>query len=104
LRKILIKDHQSVKKNDVLMILQSTANYDDVLQLRKLMDSITPSQLFSLPINQTSNFRLGELQSDYNNFAKAFQDEKLFSRLQPYSPIISQPAKDCPNTAVGLQL
>lgn len=86
IEKILIKDHQSVKKNDVLMILQSTANYDDVLKLRTLMDSITPSRLFSFPINLTSNFRLGELQSDYNNFAKAFQDEKLFSRLQPYSP------------------
>jgi len=86
IEKILIKDHQSVKKNDVLMILQSTANYDDVLKLRTLMDSITSSRLFSFPINLTSNFRLGELQSDYNNFAKAFQDEKLFSRLQPYSP------------------
>ena len=72
IEKILIKDHQSVKKNDVLMILQSTANYDDVLKLRTLMDSITPSRLFSFPINLTSNFRLGELQSDNNNFAKAF--------------------------------
>lgn len=86
IEKILIKDHQNVKKNDILMILQSTSNYDDVLKLKKLMDSITPGRLFSFPINQTSNFRLGELQSDYNSFAKAFQDEKLFSRLQPYSP------------------
>jgi len=86
IEKILIKDHQNVKKNDILMILQSTANYDDVLKLKKLMDSITPGRLFSFPINQTSNFRLGEIQSDYNSFAKAFQDEKLFSRLQPYSP------------------
>jgi hypothetical protein len=33
-----------------------------------------------------SGFKLGELQSDYNNFAKAFQDERLFARLKPYAP------------------
>ncbi|RQO38105.1 HlyD family secretion protein [Chryseobacterium sp. KBW03] len=86
IEKILIKDHQEVRKNDVLMILQSTANYQDVLKLRKLMDSIAPDQMFSFPIGETSGFRLGELQGDYNQFSKAFQDEKLFTRLQPYAP------------------
>lgn len=68
------------------MVLQSTANYQDVLKLKKLIDSISPNQVFSFPIHETSKFRLGELQSDYNTFAKAFQDEKLFTRLQPYAP------------------
>lgn len=86
IEKILIKDHQEVRKNDVLMVLQSTANYQDVLKLRKLMDSIAPDQVFSFPIGETSGFRLGELQGDYNQFSKAFQDEKLFTRLQPYAP------------------
>ena len=86
IEKILIKDHQEVRKNEVLMILQSTANYQDVLKLRKLMDSTAPDQVFSFPIGETSGFRLGELQGDYNQFLKAFQDEKLFTRLQPYAP------------------
>ncbi|MBB6371921.1 HlyD family secretion protein [Chryseobacterium shigense] len=86
IEKIFIKDHQEVKKDDVLMVMQSTANYKDVLELRKLMDSIAPNQLGSFPIAQTSRFKLGELQGDYNSFAKAFQDEELFTRLQPYAP------------------
>lgn len=86
IEKILIKDHQEVRKNDVLMVLQSTANYQDVLKLRKLIDSIAPDQMFSFPIGETSGFRLGELQGDYNQFSKAFQDEKLFTKLQPYAP------------------
>lgn len=86
IEKILIKDHQEVRKNDVLMILQSTANYQDVLRLRKLMESTDPDKIFSFPIAETSGFRLGELQGDYNQFSKAFQDEKLFTRLQPYAP------------------
>ncbi|MFC4164804.1 HlyD family secretion protein [Epilithonimonas zeae] len=86
IEKILVKNQQEVKKNDILMILQSTANYQDVLRLKKLVDSISPNQIFSFPINETSNFKLGELQSDYNTFAKAFQDEKLYAKLQPYAP------------------
>ncbi|MCD9616622.1 HlyD family secretion protein [Chryseobacterium gleum] len=86
IEKILIKDHQKVRKNDVLMILQSTANYQDVLRLRNLMESTDPDKIFSFPIGETSGFRLGELQGDYNQFSKAFQDEKLFTRLQPYAP------------------
>ena len=86
IEKIFIKDHQEVKKGDVLMILQSTANYSDVLKLKKIVDSISPNQISSFPLSETSKYKLGDLQSDYNSFAKAFQDERLFSRLKPYAP------------------
>ncbi|ANF50082.1 secretion protein HylD [Chryseobacterium glaciei] len=86
IEKIFIKDHQEVKKNQVLMVMQSAANYNDILELKKLVDSISPNQLGSFPVHQSSHFKLGELQGDYNNFAKAFQDEELFTRLQPYAP------------------
>lgn len=84
--KIFIKDHQEVKKHDVLMVMQSAANYKDILELKKIVDSISPNQLNSFPLAQTSRYKLGELQGEYNSFAKAFQDEELFTRLQPYAP------------------
>ncbi|GAB0156422.1 HlyD family efflux transporter periplasmic adaptor subunit [Chryseobacterium sp. Alg-005] len=86
IEKIFIKNHQEVRKNQILMVMQSAANYKDVLELKKLVDSLTPDQLQTFPIRETSRFKLGELQGDYNNFAKAFQDEELFTRLQPYAP------------------
>lgn len=86
IEKIFIKDHHRVKKGDVLMVLQSTANYNDVLELKKLVDSLSSNELLSFPLNKASHFKLGELQGDYNSFAKAFQDENLFTRLQPYAP------------------
>lgn len=86
IEKIFIKDHQKVKENDVLMVLESSANYQDVLKLKELVDSTSSNQVSDFPLNQTSNFKLGELQGDYNAFAKALQDEKLFTRLQPYAP------------------
>lgn len=86
LEKILIKDHERVHKNQVLMVLQSTANYKDILQISKLIDSTPPARMASFPVNKVSKFKLGELQSDYNSFEKAFQDEKLFASLKPYEP------------------
>jgi multidrug resistance efflux pump len=86
IEKIFIKDHQKVKKGDVLLVLQSTAHYQDVLKLKKIVDSIASDQLLSFPVNEASHYKLGELQGDYNSFAKAFQDENLFTRLQPYAP------------------
>ncbi|AZA79205.1 HlyD family efflux transporter periplasmic adaptor subunit [Chryseobacterium sp. G0186] len=86
IEKIFIKDHQQVKKHDVLMVMQSAANYKDILELKKIVDSISSNQLHSFPLAQASRYKLGELQGEYNSFAKAFQDEELFTRLQPYAP------------------
>ncbi len=86
IEKIFIGNYQKVKKGQVLMVLQSTANYLDLLELMKIADSISQDQLSSFPIDKASKFKLGEIQADYNAFAKAFQDEKLFARLRPYAP------------------
>ncbi|CAA7195689.1 HlyD family secretion protein [Chryseobacterium potabilaquae] len=86
IEKIFIKDHQEVKKNDLILVMQSTANYKDVLALKTIMDSISSDHLNLFPVATVSHFKLGELQSDYNAFSKAFQDEALFIRLQPYAP------------------
>ncbi|QOW10118.1 HlyD family efflux transporter periplasmic adaptor subunit [Kaistella flava (ex Peng et al. 2021)] len=86
IEKILIKDHQKVKTGQVMMVLQSTANYHDILELKDITDSLSTNQLQSFPLQKVSTFKLGEIQSDYNSFAKAFQDERLFTRLQPYAP------------------
>jgi len=86
IEKIFIKDHQKVKKDEVLMVFQSSSNYNDVLKLKKIIDSTSSDNLTEFPVSTVSSYKLGELQSDYNNFAKAFQDEKLFTKLQPYAP------------------
>ena len=86
IEKILVKDHQSVNKNQVMMVLQSAADYKDILALKDIVDSISSSQVLYFPTQQASTFKLGEIQGEYNSFAKALQDEKLFTRLKPYAP------------------
>ena len=86
IEKIFIKDQKLVKKDEILMVLQSSGNYLDILKLKKIIDFTNSKNISKFPIAETSSFKLGELQSDYNSFAKAFREEQLFYRLKPYSP------------------
>ncbi len=86
IEKILIENNTIVKKDEILMVLESSANYQDVLKLKTLVDSLDTSQMSSFPLAQSSKLKLGELQGEFNTFAKALQDQRLFSQLQPYAP------------------
>ncbi|MGO4291282.1 HlyD family secretion protein [Chitinophaga sp. RAB17] len=83
---IFVADHQAVSRGQVLMVLQSTADYRDVIRLRSIVDSLGNKGLVYFPLSEVAGFKLGEIQGDYNAFAKALTDEQLYARLQPYSP------------------
>lgn len=83
---IFVEDHQPVSKNQVLMVLQSTADYRDVIRLRRIIDSLDNRELAHFPLHEVAGFKLGDIQVDYNAFAKALTEEQLYARLQPYSP------------------
>ncbi|HEY8960195.1 HlyD family secretion protein [Chitinophaga sp.] len=83
---IFVEDHQAVSRNQVLMVLQSTADYRDVMALRRIIDSLDNSGLAHFPLSEAARFKLGDIQLDYNAFAKALTEEQLYARLQPYSP------------------
>ena len=82
IEKVLIKDHQKVKKGDVLIVLQSSADYDDVIKLKNILDSMESSQLLSFPLNKVSKFNLGEIQEEYNDFKETLTYLKSSSRLE----------------------
>ena len=83
---LFVKDHQAVTQGQQLLILQSTARYQDVLKLRNIVGALDNSKLQNFPLGETSGFKLGEVQGDYNAFAKALTEEQLYTRLQPYAP------------------
>lgn len=86
IEKIFIDNGEEVHKDEILMVLQSSANFQDVLKLKDLVDTTSQNQVKNFPMKEVSTFKLGDLQIDYNNFAKALQDENVNSRLQPYAP------------------
>jgi HlyD family secretion protein len=75
LEKLLVSNEESVRKGQLLAFLQSTASHDQVLRLRKWVDSIEKSViqdnydvLLFHPIPVLSS--LGDLQQAYQDFCK----------------------------------
>jgi len=83
---LFVSENQNVVKNQLLGILENTANTEDVIKLEKFLDelisappnsSITPSTFLPsafLP----SSLSLGELQNYYNSFIKSNEDLRFF--------------------------
>ncbi|OXG09377.1 multidrug resistance efflux pump [Flavobacterium araucananum] len=82
---ILVKDKSVVSKNSTLAIIENTANYKDVFQLKKIVDQYdinNPKKVF--PFGVLKNIQLGEIESAYAVFQKDYQAEQLNKDLQPF--------------------
>lgn len=86
IEKIFVEDNQHVKKGQLVLVLQSTADYADVLRLKELIHAVGSGAVEDFPLQQAARLKLGEIQADYNTFAHALTDYQLYLRLQPYSP------------------
>jgi len=88
--KIYVANSEKVKKGDVLAILESTANYQDVIKLSKEIQAInTNYQKFIFPFDRLKNLELGEIQTAYIQFHKAYIENELNQKLHPYSQEIN---------------
>lgn len=82
LEKVIVKNHQDVNANFILAYLQTNANYQDVMNLSSLLREYKPT---NFPIEKTRDLTLGDLDSKYMLFEKAYSDYQLQRELQPYS-------------------
>lgn len=88
--RIYVSNSEKVKKGDVLAILESTANYQDVIKLSKAIQAInTNYQTFSFPFDRLKSLQLGEIQTAYIQFHKAYIENELNQKLHPYSQEIN---------------
>lgn len=86
LEKVLIENHQKVFPKQVLAVIETSANYEDILQLTQILDTLQPNpHHFNFPIALTRNLNLGELEINYIQFEKAYTDYVLQMNLQPHS-------------------
>ncbi len=80
---LFIKDGQSVTKGQILAQMETTAQFNEVLQLTTLVDSlvsITMDGNLSMAryITLPPFFQLGELQKSYQSFQEVFTRTKFF--------------------------
>lgn len=88
--KLYVANSEKVKRGDVLAILESTANYQDVIRLINVINTInTNYQNFIFPFDEFKNLELGEIQTAYIQFHKGYIENELNQKLHPYSQEIN---------------
>lgn len=84
LTSFLIKDHESVKKEQLIAVVENTTNLEDFFKISSLCDSIAnllvmgSESEISLPL--LSNTNLGELQAEYTSLYSSISEYSAFIR------------------------
>ncbi len=85
--KIFVTANQNVAQDCPLLLLENNADYENIIQLKAIIDSISPyinqNKTEEIPALQTSgqSLILGEIQSYYASFEKCLNDFRRFQSL-----------------------
>lgn len=84
---LLFNNNSLIKSGDVIAVLESSANYNDYLQLQKICNQFSHYGIDSLsPVDKS--LILGDMQGSYSNFIKASIDYSLFKEQDYYGKMI----------------
>jgi len=84
---LMAADQQVVSANQIIAILESTANFGDAMKLKALLVQLEP---FILTFDTLSaitpdyDLKLGDIQPDYSSFVRLYNDYFSFLRLKLY--------------------
>jgi len=82
---ILVENNLEVNKNELLAVIENSANYKDVILLKSITDSITVNNAnFYFPIEKLPVLTLGEITSDFIVFENNYSNYLLNRDLNPY--------------------
>ncbi len=88
--KLVVTNSQNVEAKQFIGILESSANYEHVFQLKQELEKINTSQTrFYFPFEKLKNLQLGDIQSNFIQFQKNHIEHELNQRLLPFSNEIS---------------
>lgn len=86
LDRILVKDNETVAEKQPLAILENTANYQDVLLIQSIFDTLKiDNKSFDFPIKNMPILFLGEVDPDYALFENSYLQYALNKDLKPFS-------------------
>jgi hypothetical protein len=84
---LMASDQQMVSENQMIAILESTANFDDAMKLKELLSVLeTFIQTFDTlsGVSPVVDLQLGDIQTDYSSFVRQYNDYFSFLRLKLY--------------------
>lgn len=85
LETLFVQDQQKVKKNQILALIENSADSDDVNLLKKKLEEISFSKgILEFPIEKLSFLKLGEISPDYMGFEKAYLEYLMNETFSPF--------------------
>lgn len=97
---LLINDKDIVKENRPLAIIQNTANYKDVLLLKKVIEDCPNGNKFDF--EKLNNSQLGDIESAYALFHSAYIANELNTELKPFQ--VERDAQNSENVEIRQRL
>ncbi|MGP1993917.1 HlyD family secretion protein [Zobellia laminariae] len=83
---ILVENNEKVLPYQLLAILENSANYNDVVKLKSIIDTLKVSKnSFNFHIDSLPVLFLGEIDSDYALFENSYMQFFLNKKLRPFS-------------------
>lgn len=83
---ILVSDNDKVPENKILSIIENSADYQDVLILKNIIDTLSVDyHNFYFPFDKIPLLFLGDIEPDYAAFERYYSDHKLKNELNPFS-------------------
>lgn len=89
IEELLVHDNEKVESGQVVAIIESSAEYNDIQKLEAIVDSIQPvfdSLGFAIRPGFDKNLQLGNIQEFYSQFLKKYDDLLVFVQ-QNYYPL-----------------
>lgn len=83
---LYVIDNQPVYENSVLAILENTANYKDVYQLKFILDALEMDrENITFPFDELPILFLGDIEPDFAKFENSYFQFIINKELQPFS-------------------
>lgn len=83
---ISVSNNESVTKNQILAIIENTANNQDVIELKQIIDTLKISYKdFYFPLEKLHFLSLGDIEPDFANFETSYTEYLLNKQLNPLS-------------------
>ncbi len=81
IQKFFVKDNQIVKKGEIVALLETAANYEDVFEVEKILNAQKENTNIAVLSTLDNKYELGELQSIFSAYLKNAQDYQNFIHL-----------------------
>ncbi|MDH7914578.1 HlyD family efflux transporter periplasmic adaptor subunit [Winogradskyella sp. SYSU M77433] len=82
---ILIKNNASIKENEIIAILENTANFEHIKLLKSIIDSTKiNTKNFNFPLEELPVLFLGEIDTEYALFENNYIQYQLNKEYNPY--------------------